>query len=372
MKIVEVITQLTSGGAERFVVDLCNELSKKSDVTLIVIRPIEKYGFYASKISSKVNVLSMNKCDKLEMSIFFNIRKEIRKMAPDVVHLHLGAIIYSLFAILTLRHLKFFYTVHNDADKDAKNRFGSFIRWLCFRLKLVSPITISKKSHQSFVDYYKMDASMIFNGRNIPQNIKVSPDIEKEFEKYHIDTTTRVLVCLARITQVKRQVMFTKIAKKLSHEGYNFTVLFIGSTKDTALVEKIKSYNCPNIHILGEKSNPLEYLKMSDAFCLSSLHEGLPISLIEAIGVGTIPVCTPVGGIVDVIENDVNGLLSNNLSEDSYYDVLKKFLSLSESKLSELKEEASKSYAPFSMTECAYKYFQLFSKEIKNDNKEKI
>ena len=36
MKILEIIPQLSSGGGERFVVDLCNELSKEHDVTLMV------------------------------------------------------------------------------------------------------------------------------------------------------------------------------------------------------------------------------------------------------------------------------------------------------------------------------------------------
>lgn len=42
---------------------------------------------------------------------------------------------------------------------------------------------------------------------------------------------------------------------------------------------------------------------MGDAYALCSSYEGMPISLIEAIGVGCIPVCTPVGGIVDVVHN---------------------------------------------------------------------
>ncbi len=54
---------------------------------------------------------------------------------------------------------------------------------------------------------------------------------------------------------------------------------------------------------------PLEYLKMGDAYALCSSYEGMPISLIEAIGVGCIPVCTPVGGIVDVVHNGENGFL---------------------------------------------------------------
>ena len=141
----------------------------------------------------------------------------------------------------------------------------------------------------------------------------------------------------------------------------NFTLLMIGSTKNTELVNEVKSYNCPNIYLLGEKHNPLEYLKMADAYCLCSSYEGMPISLIEALGVGCIPVCTPVGGIVDVVKSGENGFLSENISEECYYNTLKHFLSLSKKEIAQLKMAALNSYAPFSMTECAEKYYHLFN-----------
>ena len=66
MKIFEIIPQLSSGGAERFTIDLCNELSKEHDVTLVVLHSVEKFGFYADELSPKVHLVSMNKrmgCD---------------------------------------------------------------------------------------------------------------------------------------------------------------------------------------------------------------------------------------------------------------------------------------------------------------------
>ena len=61
MKIFEIIPQLSSGGAERFTIDLCNELSKEHDVTLVVLHSVEKFGFYADELSPKVHLVSMNK-----------------------------------------------------------------------------------------------------------------------------------------------------------------------------------------------------------------------------------------------------------------------------------------------------------------------
>ena len=56
MKIVEIIPQLSSGGAERFVVDLCNALCEKHEVTLLVYYDLDNYGFYYGELSERVRV----------------------------------------------------------------------------------------------------------------------------------------------------------------------------------------------------------------------------------------------------------------------------------------------------------------------------
>ena len=81
---------------------------------------------------------------------------------------------------------------------------------------------------------------------------------------------------------------------RLKREGYDLTVLFIGGERDAQMTAELRSYNDEAIQLLGELHNPLEYLKMGDAYALCSSYEGMPISLIEAIGVGCVPVCTPV------------------------------------------------------------------------------
>ena len=53
MKILEIIPQLSQGGAERFVVDLCNELSMRHNVTLVVLHNIDKTGFFLKEMVSQ-------------------------------------------------------------------------------------------------------------------------------------------------------------------------------------------------------------------------------------------------------------------------------------------------------------------------------
>lgn len=362
MKIFEIIPQLSSGGAERFTIDLCNELSKKHEVTLVVLHSVEKFGFYADELASNVRLVSMDKRMGFDISLLFRLWRLIKKEKPDVVHTHLNGIIYISLSAAINRRVVYCHTVHTTADKEAGSFVCRGVRRLLFKTKLSIPITISEESHRSFLDFYGIDAPLIDNGRNVPADLALSASVVDEFKKYRRTDKTRVLVCLARMYPVKRHTLLAKVTARLYAEGYDFTVLAIGSTSQIDIVEEVKSLKSENFYILGERKNPLEYLKAADAYALCSSYEGLPISLIEALGVGAVPVCTPVGGIVNLVHNGENGILAAGLEEDDYYNAMKRFLDLDDEALCAMSKKAKESYAPFSMTECAQKYVSLFEK----------
>lgn len=362
MKIFEIIPQLSSGGAERFTIDLCNELSTKHEVTLIVLHSVEKFGFYADELASNVRLVSMDKRMGFDMSLLFRLWRLIKKEKPDVVHTHLNGIVYISLSAAINRRVVYCHTVHNTADKESNSFVCRGVRRLLFKTRHSTPITISEESQRSFLDYYGIDAPLIDNGRNVPADLALSASVVDEFKKYRRTDKTRVLVCLARMYPVKRHTLLAKVTARLYAEGYDFTVLAIGSTSQIDIVEEVKSLKSDNFYILGERKNPLEYLKAADAYALCSSYEGLPISLIEALGVGAVPVCTPVGGIVNLVHDGENGILAEGLSEDDYYNAMKRFIDLDDEALCAMSKKAKESYAPFSMTECAQKYVSLFEK----------
>lgn len=358
MKIVEIIPQLSSGGAERFVVDLCNELCQRHDVTLITYYDLINHGFYAAELSPSVKVISMNKSEGFSFALFNKVHKVIRILKPDVIHLHSRAIYYA-FPSVIMSQAASYMTIHNDAEKEAGNWLGKMLRKIFFRKGHITPVTISPESLNSFISFYGYSAPMIPNGRNVDVNMPVPEDLVEEFGKYRRTSSTKVLVNIARMTSVKRQDMLARIVDRLVKEGYDICLLLIGRLGDDEVLKRVRAVSCDRIHILGEKTNPTEYLKLSDAFCLCSSYEGMPISLIEAMGMGVIPICTPVGGIVDVINED-NGFLSYDDSEEAYYQAVKKYLNTGEQMLDMMKEMVFNAYLPYMMSGCAERYEDLF------------
>lgn len=365
MKILEIIPQLSSGGAERFAVDLCNELVRMGhEVVLVVLHRLTGNNFYLQDVDSHVRVVSMNKRMGADLMLPFRILKFVRQEKPDVVHTHLRAVVYGALEACASHSVMHCHTVHTAASQEAGSGISARVRKFLFKNKKSVPVTISKESLRSFEEYYGFTTMMIDNGRNVPQDLNVSQAVLNEINTYRTSPQTRILVCLARITKVKRQTMLARIAKQLE-EKYNFAVLLIGTDKDKELVDEIRQTNCRCLHILGERHNPLEYLKAADAYCLCSSYEGAPISLIEALGTGCVPVCSPVGSIVNIVKDGANGLLAADLSEEAYKSKIIELLQMPSDKLQEISTNALKSYAPYSMTACAGKYVELYNK-VKN------
>ena len=111
---------------------------------------------------------------------------------------------------------------------------------------------------------------------------------------------------------------------------------------------------------MGKANNVGDYLLNADAFLMPSLYEGLPISLLEAMSVGLVPICTPVGGLLDIIKPGT-GYLSKDLSTENYVAAIKKFLNLEGSELQSLKQNIKTVFQnEYSMESCAKKYDALY------------
>ena len=369
MKILQVIPHLGSGGAERFVVDLSNELIKQGhEVVLLTFYDLEgKYGFYKNEINKNVKQISIHKNIGFSLKAVWKIIDVVKREKPDIIHSHVNSLQYTIFPQVFIA--KGVHTVHNEAHLEASGKFAIGLRKLAFKYNLVQPVTISRESHDSFVAFYGRDAVLINNGRSVDSNIEVSNEVRNEISSYKKSGKTRVIVQLARFQTQKNIPMMARVANRLYNEGYEFCLLFIGSTENKPIVDEVKSLMPPCAHILGERNNPLEYLKVADAFALTSLYEGMPISLLEALSVGAIPVCTPVGGIPNVVTNESNGFLSNDNSEAAYYKAMKKFLEVDKETLNLMSKKAEQSFAPYSMVECAGKYLQLYKSIVKDKKK---
>jgi glycosyltransferase involved in cell wall biosynthesis len=358
MKILQLIPQLSSGGAERFVVDISNELSKRHEVCLAVSFSLEgAIAFYKSELSSAVKVVSLNKKLGFDTAYLYRLYKTIKQEAPDIVHTHLDA--YTHFAILKwlFPRVKFVHTLHSDAQFESGGRLKAILKKTFFRRGWCKAATISRASDDSFKALYgaNMDSTLIYNGRtmNIEWSAKeLVPRTEGIFN----------LVSIGHISQVKNHMLMCSAVDQLTKKGAPIELYMFGRFADESIFERIKALNNPHIHMLGEVENPRQYLRNADVYCMSSVVEGMPISLIEALSCGLVPVCTAVGGIVDMVEEGKNGFLSHDMSVESYVKALEQVLAMTPQEMEAMKCACRESAKRYSIEECAKQYEELFAK----------
>lgn len=361
MKILEIIPQLSSGGAERFVVDLCNELVQKYEVILVVLHSIDKTGFFAEEINPKVTVISMNKCSGIDIGLFFRLKKLIHKYKPDVVHTHLRGIVYCFLAYLNKSGIKFIHTVHNDAAKEAGGGISKWCRKFAFKTGRVTPVTISEESQSSFVKFYGITPPLIYNGRPEYTGSSQLSAVKKELEDLKTAINSTLIVNIARLNSQKNQLSLANAIISANKTGKKLDLAIIGH-EDDKIAPEIRRMNSKHVYLLGTRTNPRDYMKAADAFCLSSVYEGMPITLIECFSVGAIPICTPVGGIINMIEDGANGILAKGTSEDDIYEALMRFMNMSDTEKLTMHKASLASFHKYGIENCAGNYVKLMLK----------
>lgn len=360
MKIVQLIASLSSGGAERFTVDLSNELSKDNEVYLLTFRDLPNTDFYRSQLSKCVRQViyrgNFNFLNKIRQ--LYVVTNNLIKIKPDVIHTHGIAISYAVIYKLLVRRVKVYYTVHNLAEYDTNKGLSFYLRKILLK-HLIHPVTISESCRRSFINYYSYDSfSTIENGcRELLLSNKID-EVRKEVRSYCLSEDTIVYVCVARVMQAKNHAMLIEVFNRMVSRGDDVVLLLIGRYDQNSDLKKSldASVKTDRIHFLGTRTNIPDYLASSDFFCLSSLWEGMPISILEAGLSGCYPICTPVGGVVDIIKNEKWGMLSKDLSVDEFIKAIDRAKTIAIDKSDLIKKYKKR----FSMDRCAKEYLQLY------------
>ena len=366
MKIVEVITFLASGGAERFLVDLSNELSKDNEVYLLTIlddkKDVEVRNFYRFAIDSKVHYINLGLPNGLSCSNQIAVRKAINEIHPDVVHFHmLCSLNYSAWATLSLAwKYKMYLTIHSDLRNGYDRGFLKFICNTLGRLGKFRLACLSNKNYSDFKMFYPHTTSRcIENGRAPITPTDSFSEVENEMNTYRRTTDSRLFVHVARFHPVKNQSLLIEAFNALINDGANVDLVVIGANFDCEDGIKLQHKAHKRIHFIGAHKNIPDYILNADIFCLSSDYEGMPITLLEASLAGMPAVCTPVCGAVDLIQNGVNGYLSKDHSLKEYKVALIKAIENFDC----IKSNAMKmkDNSPYTISECAKKYIEYFN-----------
>lgn len=148
------------------------------------------------------------------------------------------------------------------------------------------------------------------------ENIQV--DKKKKREELGVKDTDIICISAGDIVARKNYGVAIEAIAKANNSQLHYIVCGVGPERD-ALEKKAKDLGISGqIHFLGFRTDIKDLLAVSDIFLFSSLQEGLPRSLMEAMAIGLPVVASNIRGNVDLIEEGINGYLCNPKDANSF------------------------------------------------------
>lgn len=234
----------------------------------------------------------------------FKLRKLFTEINPDVIHLHSSkaGVIGRWANFITFKKTKVFYTPHGyaflrqDISKSKRKLYRLIEKYTQF---FFGGITIACGDTEYEIAKSLGKAKLVRNGI----------DFQKVSANYNSQKTNKLTFgIVGRITAQKNPKLFNEIA--LQFPQYNF--IWIG---DGELNNEITA---KNIQITGwfySTSEVYQWINQMDVFLQTSLWEGLPLAVLEAMALKKPIVATRVIGNKDIVIEDYNGFLFNDINE---------------------------------------------------------
>lgn len=343
-KILFVNDEMCLGGVSKVLLNLIDALDKdKYDISLLILH---KHGEMLDKIPDYVHVIGGSKffevCDvtpkeclkqgKLIKKVLFNsylrsgaitklIRQERKQMglATYDVEIAFKDGICSIFTSVSDAPIKINW-IHSDYS--IRNYAGNCMTTFKRILKnFTYHVAVSKVAADSFKNVFDLDeVKVVHNIIDVDTILNKS----KEDIKYRDDRLT--FVCVGRMHPQKAYPRLLEVMHRLKEDGikdYAVYVLGDGTEKDTIIKMK-DDYKLDNLYLLGNKDNPYPYIKEADCLLLTSIYEGLPTVVYEALILHTPVLSTKVAGVDEQLKDKYGIIIDNN--DDSIYSSLKSII----------------------------------------------
>ncbi len=312
-RIVMLIDNLGRGGKERRILELLKYLEQVDGykILLVLFRDCVEYDDVFKLKNTKLIIIKRK--IKKDVFIIFKLKKIITDFNPDLIHSwgSMTSVYSSLIAFIYKIPLLNAMVADCYYPLLGKNRFRAFITFP-FSDKILS---------NSFngLTAYKVPLKkgiVIRNGVHIDR-FERKDNVTDTKRKFGI-VTEFVVGMVAAFHPRKDYETYIKAAVQIVKEYRNVSFLAVG---DGPLLGKIKNMVPENlldrILFLGKQDNVEEIINILDIGVLISYYEGISNVIIEYMAMEKPVIGSNGGGIVEIIDNEINGyvITPRNISE---------------------------------------------------------
>ena len=304
LRVLQLIDSLEAGGSEKMAVQIANLLSEKIEISALI--STHHSGSLTSEISDKVFYASLNKKHKFDLKAFKKLRKFVNQHKIEIIHAHSTSFFWATFLKLFRPKLKLIWHDHygHRYKTDSKQNFPLYLCSFLF----THIITVN--------DALKLWATQNLKCKNIDfiQNFSEFNTSEKHSKtKLKGNKNDFKIIHVANLRPEKDHLTALKSIRKLLKDDVEVSYHLIGKYDKNndyykKVLDYIKTHNLTkNVFIYGHQSDIYGLLKQANLGILTSISEGLPLSLLE-YAMAEIPIiATNVGECKNIIKD--NGIV---------------------------------------------------------------
>ena len=323
VKIAFIITKLELGGAQKSVLYSVKNLNRPPLKTYLICGR----GGYLDKEAKKsiknlffIPALQREISPLKDLKAFWQIRRRLKNLKPDIVHTNSSkaGILGRLAAVSLFKKIKIIHTVHGfafyEGQQPLKRNFYIMLE------KLLSKFT----DKMVFVSRQDMDSALKLKISKAAQSVLIRAGVQvktkqnlKDFDRaaklksLGLPPSAKIILSLANLKPQKNPLDMIKAAAIVCKKEPACVYLYTGAGPLKAAAQQAIAKNKlkKNFKLLGPRTDIYELLALADVFSLSSLWEGLPMALAEALFMSVPAVCYDSGGIKEILKDGKNGFL---------------------------------------------------------------
>jgi L-malate glycosyltransferase len=356
LHICHIISGDLWAGAEIMALELIRELHSDASISITAIVLTE--GMLSRSFrESGVETYVLSEKEMSFYQIYLRIRAIIKNGNFNVIHSHRYKENFLAFlASLWLNSPRLISTLHGMPEHMSSSKANIVQRLNLFFLarRFEATVAVSRDIHDTLIEQFgfnKENVPIIHNGISLPLPINERKNNSK-----------CIIGSAGRFVPIKNYPMMIEIARRCGAASkVNFELA--GSGPELSKLQAlIHSYGLEStFELCGHQDSMSAFYQRLDIFVNTSLHEGIPMSILEAMSYG-IPVVAPqAGGIPEIIEDGIDGFLIPPGNVDLFTEkclLLSKDLELRKKLGSSARHKIE---TKFSIRACAEKYKMIYS-----------
>ncbi len=297
MKILQIITELGGGGAEKILASLSENLIRQGhSVAVLALLPARANPEIARRLTdSGCTVLYLN-AKKYDPFLILKLRKQIARLAPDLIHTHLihSNLLSRLACLGFRRHIPLINTIHT-----AEKRRGKGIYFLLDRLtwhlsdRITAVSAAAARHHEKLCRLPTETVTVIPNGLDPVQGVDAAACAAFR-DQLNIQEQERIIACIGRMDAMKGfQYLPEKMAAISAVIPFNekWVILIFGDGNCRKILEQTPPVANLRIVCAGFRADAPSLLAAADVFLSMSLCEGFGMAAAEAMTLGLPVVC---------------------------------------------------------------------------------